>query len=292
MDVRSINVFVYGDKTHVHAIGWRVYEKNGPYNELTAFLQAAAIDDHRIAARKRLDDPVPWRDFEAMNRLNPFVGTLVQAGVAEEGAVYCVTHIVDGEVRVDDTRDEMSDELVPDYLTVYWSECGFDFPQLINDDYFEAIHLLWNNRKYISSMKLLFSAIDTIGFLEYGPNGGNCFTRWLDDYCDLGLLGVTSAELWELRNSLIHMTNLDSRKVHSGKTVRLLPQFTHPDRDIPAFADGMKAFHVARFVTVVLPKGIENWLGSYNGNRGKFAEFVERYDTVVSEARLVYRDSS
>ena len=235
---------------------------------------------------------MPWREFEAMNRLNPFVGALVQSGVAGEDDVYCVTHIVDDEVRVDDTRDEMSDELVPDYLTAYWSECGFDFPQLINDDYFEAIHLLWNNRKYISSMKLLFSAIDTIGFLEYGPNGGNCFTRWLDDYCDLGLLGVTSDQLWELRNSLIHMTNLNSRKVHSGKTVGLLPQFKHPDRDVPTFADGMKAFHVARFVTIVLPEGIEKWLVSYNRNRGKFAEFVERYDTVVSEARLVYRDSS
>ena len=292
MDERSINVFVYGDKTHVHAIGWRVYERNGSHKELMAFLQAAAIDDHRIAARERLDEPMPWRDFEAMNRLNPFVAALVQAGVAGEDVVYCVTHIVDGEVRVDDTRDEISDELAPDYLTSYWSECGFNFAQLINDDYFEAIHLLWNNRKYISSMKLLFSAIDTIGFLEYGPNGGNCFTRWLDDYCVLDLLGVTSTELWELRNSLIHMTNLDSRKVHSGKTIRLLPQFTHPDRDIPALADGIKAFHVARFVTVVLPKGIESWLESYNRNRGKFAEFVERYDTVVSEARLVYRDSS
>ena len=114
----------------------------------------------------------------------------------------------------------------------------------------------------------------------------------MDDYCDLGLLGVTSDELWELRNSLIHMTNLDSRKVHAGKTHRLLPRFVHPDRDEPLFVDGMKVFHVVRFVTAVLPRGIERWLESYNRERGKFAEFIERYDTVVSEARLVSGRSS
>jgi hypothetical protein len=45
-------------------------------------------------------------------------------------------------------------------------------------------------------------------------------------------------------------------------------------------------FHVARFVIAVLPKGIENWLRSYNREREKYAEFVERYDTIVSEARF------
>ena len=128
--------------------------------------------------------------------------------------------------------------------------------------------------------------------MEYGPNGGNCFAKWLDEYCDLNLLGVTSDELWEQRNSLIHITNLDSRKVHSGRIHRLMPQFTHPDRDVSSFVDGMKVFHIARFVTAVLPHGIEKWLESYNRNRGKFAKFVERYDTVVSEARLVSRGLS
>ena len=48
----------------------------------------------------------------------------------------------------------------------------------------------------------------------------------------------------------------------------------------------MKVLHVVRFVIGVLPNGIENWLRSYNYDRAKFAEFVERYDTIVSEARL------
>ena len=133
-------------------------------------------------------------------------------------------------------------------------------------------------------------APDTLGYVEYGPDGGNCFAKWLDDCCDLGKVGVTSDELWELRNSLIHMTNLDSRKVRSGKTHRLLPRFMHPDRDVAPLFDGMKVLHVTRFVIIVLPEGIESWLRSYNRDRAKFGEFVERYDTIVSEARLRLRD--
>ena len=289
---RLVNIFVYGDATHVHSVGWRVYEKSGTYDEKIAFLQAAAMNDHRIAARQDLDEPVLWRDFEAMNRLNPFFGSLADAGIAGENDVHCLTHIVNGKVRADETRDEMNGESVPDYLTAYWSDRGLDFGQLINDDHFEAIHLLWNNRKYISSLKLVFCTIDTLGFVAYGPNVRDCFIRWLDEYCDLGSLGLTSQELWELRNSLIHMTNLDSRKVHSGKTHRVMPQFTHPDRDVAPVVDGMKVLHVARFLTVVLPRAVQKWLESYNQDRSKFAEFVERYDTIVSESRLVYRHSS
>ena len=283
-----INIFVFGDETHVHAIGWRLHEKAGTDDELKAFLQSNVHDDHKIAARNDLEEPIPWRDFEAMDRLNPIAGAIAGAGiVVGENDVYCVTRIVNQEVRVDDTRDESDDATVPDYLQLYLTEDGFDFPKLINDDYFVAIHLLWNNRKYVSCLKLVFSAIDTLSFVEYGPDRRDCFASWLDEYCDLGAIGVTSGELWELRNSLIHMTNLDSRKVRSGSTDRLLPRITHPDRDVAPFVDGMKVLHVARFVRAVLPRGIEKWLQSYNQDRGKFAEFVERYDTIVSEARLV-----
>ncbi len=290
MKERVVNVFVYGNSTHVNAIGWRVYEKTGSYDDLTAFLRKSAIHDHRIAARQSLQDPLLWQEFEVMNRLNPFFYSLIQAGVSGENDIHCVTHIVNGEMRVDDIRDAESPEAVPDYLTGYLSEQGFDFPRLLNDDYFEAIHLLWNNRKYISCMKLVFSLIDTLAFVEYGPNERNCFTKWLNNYCEFRSLNVTSDELWELRNSLIHMTNLESRKVHSGKTHRLLPRIAHPDHDLSQFVDDMKVFHVARFVVTLLPQGIERWLDSYNQDRKKFGEFVERYDTIVSEARLAYRE--
>ena len=286
MKTPLVNIFVYGDEAHVHAVGWRVYQKAGSDEELTSFLQSRVEHDHRGAPREDLAKPIPWRDFEAMDRLNPLAGALAAKGIVGENPVYCVTHIVNDEVRDDETRDVSRGDTVPDYLQVYSTDTAFDFPQLVQDDYFDAIHLLWNNEKYVSCLKLVFSAIDTFGYVEYGPDSNECFARWLDDYCNLGKVGVTSDELWQLRNSLIHMTNLDSRKVRSGKTHRLLPRFTHPDRDVPPLVDGMKVLHVARFVIAVLPKGIENWLRSYNRDRGKFAEFVERYDTIVSEARF------
>jgi len=48
----------------------------------------------------------------------------------------------------------------------------------------------------------------------------------------------------------------------------------------------MKVLHLARFVKALLPRGLEKWMQSYDQDREKFADFVERYDTVVSEARL------
>ena len=134
-----VNIFVCGNGTHVHAVGWRVYERAGTYDELTNFLQSTVQHDHRGAPREDLKKPIPWRDFETMDRLNPFAGALAAAGVVGENPGYCVTHIVNGEVRVDDTFDAEGGGAVPDYLKVYSTEGGFDFPRLIQDDYFEAI---------------------------------------------------------------------------------------------------------------------------------------------------------
>ena len=48
----------------------------------------------------------------------------------------------------------------------------------------------------------------------------------------------------------------------------------------------MKVLHLARFVKAVLPPGLKRWMQSYDQDREKLADFVNRYDTVVSEARL------
>jgi len=34
MKERLVNIFVFEDETHVHAVGWRFYEKSGTYEEL------------------------------------------------------------------------------------------------------------------------------------------------------------------------------------------------------------------------------------------------------------------
>src|SRR5438270_13625772 len=111
-------------------------------------------------------------------------------------------------------RDDVHPSL--DYLNLYMTPAGLDIPRLLNDDFFEAIRLLFNSRKFVSSLKLLLSFLDTIAFLDSGESGGPHFQRWLDTYVDLSTVGATSQELWEHRNSLLHMTNLDSRRVLGG----------------------------------------------------------------------------
>jgi hypothetical protein len=64
------------------------------------------------------------------------------------------------------------------------------------------------------------SCVDTIAFVEYGDEARN-FARWIDAYVDLGPHHISSDELWEFRNSPLHMTNLSSRKVLAGSISRL-----------------------------------------------------------------------
>lgn len=106
------------------------------------------------------------------------------------------------------------------YLLEYMKPNGFDLPRLLNDDYFNAIRLLWNNKQYVSVMKLLLSFLDTVAYLDSGDTPGN-FQKWLNNYADITSLDVTADELWELRNSLLHMTNSDSRKVARGEVRRI-----------------------------------------------------------------------
>ena len=49
MKTPLVNIFVYGYETHVHAIGWRVYERAGSHRELTGFLQSTVHHDHQGA---------------------------------------------------------------------------------------------------------------------------------------------------------------------------------------------------------------------------------------------------
>lgn len=75
-----VNIFFYGDGTHIHAIGWRTYKRAGTHEELTNFLQSRVQRDHRDSQREDLPKPMLWRDFEVMDRLHPFVNELNRKG--------------------------------------------------------------------------------------------------------------------------------------------------------------------------------------------------------------------
>ena len=280
-----INIFIYGDEDNIRSIGYRTYERTGSDEELMEFLRLRVSEDHENAVHRPLNEPIARERFYALDRLNPFASHLIASLSLPHDSIYCMTHIIDDEPTIDEVHKQSPKGMLPDYLDVYMTDRGFDFTRLINDDFMDAARLLWKNRKYISSLKLIFSMIDTLSFVEYGPVRDS-FTRWTRDFCDMESLAVTSEELWELRNSLLHMTNLDSHKVRDKKVARLLPVFAPKDSDIPASPDGIKSLHVSRFASIVIPRGIEKWIASYNRDREKYVQFISRYDTVVSEARL------
>ena len=89
--------------------------------------------------------------------------------------------------------------------------------------FFEAIDVLHKNGYYTSWLKLLLSAIDTMAFLTYSENNGKEFKMWLEKYVELGPIGITPDEIWEHRNSLLHMTTMRSRSVKTGKQKYLVP---------------------------------------------------------------------
>ena len=281
----TINIFVYGDEDAVRSIGYRTYKHTGSCEEIQDFLRLRVYEDHKHAVRQPLHAPIDRVEFYAMDRLNSFAQHFVKSFSLPPDSIYCLTHIIDDEPAIDEVHDINHQETFPDYLDIYMTDRGFDFTRLINDDFLDAGRLLWKNRKYISALKLVLSMIDTLSFIEYGPVRDS-FTQWLRNFCDMESLGVTPEELWELRNSLLHMTNLDSHKVRRKKIARLLPVIASKDAEIPISPDDFKNLHVSRLIAVVVPRGIKTWIGSYNSDPEKYVQFIYRYDTVVSEARL------
>ena len=256
MQERAANIFAYGDGEYVTEVGFCIHTLDGTPGEITQLLRSMVDSDHRNAIRYKVKNKVTKIDFDIACRQGPPATLLPGYEDEADNIIYCITHVVNGRPKVELIMDDFN-ESVPDYLRTYTSDAGFDFAQLINDDLMEPVKLLWNNRKYVSSLKLLLSMVDTLAFIEYGPTR-DCFVRWLDEYCDLSKLEVNAEELWELRNSLLHMTNLESRKVQSRSVSRLMPAFGPLEMEIPALDDDAKPLHVSRFLLHIFPEGIEN----------------------------------
>ncbi|QGZ35682.1 hypothetical protein [Stappia indica] len=216
---------------------------------------------------------------------------LLQALKASVSPLCVTTLVVDDRVRVDHASEHGDPDIylnpqvlggtkMDDWLLKYTSDTSIDLTQLIHDDYFTAIKLTYNAKLYVSAMKLLLSCLDSVSYIEYGDKG-TPFVRWLDDFADLSRLGVTSKELWELRNGLLHMTNLQSRQVRNQKTRRI--SFRIGGK--PGEADSIYYFVFSDLIDAY-GKAIGRWLGSYNTDRAKFVKFVERYDETISDSRF------
>lgn len=274
----------------------RYHHHSGSDVEKLEFLQAAVDSDFKIARRFKLRRTFTTGQWKATQRQGLDIG-LFNEGLthfrASEAPIICVTAIVDGKPRIDIKTDlasfrgeKVGQELpgdMEDWLIKYTEGDKFRFDKLINDDYFSAIKLLFNAKHMASAAKLLMSCIDTMAYVEYGDTPRN-FANWLDAYVDLSSLGITSAELWEFRNSIIHMTNLSSRAVLSGKVSTIMPYIGSDSLAKRAHSLNMKPFNLYALI-LAIAAGIGKWAATYNHDRDKFINFIERYDTMISDSR-------
>ena len=215
---------------------------------------------------------------------------------APTNPLFILTPIVNDDIKIDKQVENktitkgpflsgINEEHPKYYLSEYISDGFIDLNRLILDDFISATQLAFNNRKYVSCLKLFMSAIDSFAFLEYGEIAGtNIFQKWLDTFCDLSRMKILSAEFWEFRNSLLHMTNPYSRKVLKNKIQPL--QFYVSQNDRPELQSdfNFKYFNLVTFVNVIT-EGIGNWTQSFNVDRNKFETFIDRYDLILSDIR-------
>lgn len=297
---RIFNIFIYFDAGVASEYGVRYHRIGGTDDEKTSFLGLRVREDCAAARRFRLARSFTPEEWYAAGRFGDVLQyfeeafTLCRAPLAP---IVCITPMVDGEPKIDlqtglgPFRGDIVSRIegrgaVPDYLVSYMDGNRFLFTELIHDDYFKAIKTLFNAKLYVSCAKLLMSCVDTLAFVEYGDESGN-FTKWLDAYVDLSAHGITSDELWEFRNSVLHMTNLVSRKVTSGKVSPIMPYVGGPDT-MPAISPQLpKPFNLYGLIATI-GKGIGKWGEAYNSDGDKLLKFIERYDTTISDSRMAH----
>lgn len=297
---KIFNLFIlYDDKERVLFFGHVVYEKEGSDECKLKFLKKRAEVDFRIAKLERAPIGMTLDTVNAHARLAQ-VYKLFSHVFAEHPVnqpLCCVTPVVNGAIHFNyqtdhvpldmhDINGKLGNSEMQDWLVRYHIDGNLHLMQLINDDYFEAIKVLFNKGMYVSATKLLVSCIDSLAYVEYGNVRNKVvFILWMDAFADLSPLGITSEELWEHRNGLLHMSNLESNKVER-KVVRRISYFVGKT----PFGSHMNAGEVHYFnlhqLIMILDKAIVKWLETYNVDPSKFTTFVERYDKVISDARL------
>jgi hypothetical protein len=302
----AYNLFLYVEGSLVKQLGIAAHMLEGTDQEKVGALQVLVDKDYKTAKRMNAKEGFEYRQYQGLMRLgrqlevfeplfrecnapiNPLV--VITPIVDEHPRILAITGL--GPLNLEDFKGTPLEEpgMMPDYLKAYESNGTFDLPRLINDDYFLAIKLLFNARHYVSSAKLLMSAIDTIAFVDAG-DVKDSFILWLNTYAELNPLGITAKELWEFRNGLLHMTNLNSRAVASGKTAPLIFYVGDPRIVIPPSRTGAKYFSLKGLLEVIAA-AISRWIETYNRTPEKWVDFVNRYDLTISDSRVSFLNIS
>jgi hypothetical protein len=307
---KIFNIFPICNNDIISLIGFRVHEKIGTDDEKIEFLLSRIETDITELAYIKISDnfKVKLPNGDEVNGLtHERFNNLLQNGTesilyepifqlfdAPEFPLSVSTMLVDGEIKI--TRQEkfetdpktkvtesLTENVAEHYLEKYLTDEGFDFTALVNDDFLDAIKLLFKNQKYVSATKLLMAAIDTFAFLEYGDTKDN-FKKWLTSFCDLSSIKLTVDELWEYRNSILHMTNAQSRKVIQNQIERLSFYVSENDIDFLTTNGEAKYFNLLTLIRTI-NLGIVNWINTYDTDRSKFEIFSDRYDLIISDSR-------
>lgn len=292
------SIFVYFQDGVATEYGVQPIRCNGTDVEKLNLLRSRVDKDFKTAHRFSLGrsfTPEEWRAAHRLGNVTDYFEEAFDCYKASRSPLYCLTPIVDGHPMVDmiigdgPFRGDIVTAIpgggsVPDYLAIYVDNQGFHFTQLIHDDYFKAIKMLFNNGLYVSCAKLLMSCIDSMAYVEFGDVKGN-FERWLEEYSDLSRCGITPAELWEFRNSLLHMTNLNSRKVRRGETSGIIP-FIGGVQHLPSIHPSLPKPSNLYILLQEIGSAICRWGESYNHDKDKLLKFIERYDETISDSRM------
>ncbi|WP_411834034.1 hypothetical protein [Pseudoxanthomonas mexicana] len=293
------NVFLFFDAKDLCSVaGYATHLHEGSDQEGIDFLRQRVDADLALAQKVPLSRPFTRSEYNARCRIGEghhlYDELFVQTG-AGAAPLFVSTPVLDGKTHFNYSSEhgdldvnEVSEKLgepgvMVDWLRKYASDDGINFSQLIHDDYFLAIKLTFNAGLYVSAMKLLVCCIDSLAYIEYGDDRG-AFVKWMEAYCDLAPLGITAAELWGLRNGILHMTNLNSSSVLKGQ-VRRISFRVGDSPEIPRDVGGVYYFDFLGLVHA-FAQAQARWIESYNDDRGKFAKFVERYDETISDSRV------
>jgi hypothetical protein len=312
MKEKIINIFPIFEGQLLTCMGFRVHEFDGTDEEKIEFLRsridadvkemAVALLPKNFTVKLPEGNVVPALTLERYNGLlhNGTDGILYegifQAFDFPTNPLYISTPIADGTIKFDKSLNletqpkapftvKIHEELHKHYLDEFITEDGFALIDLIDKDFFGAIRLTYNQRHFVSCLKLILSAIDSIAFLEFGDiQEKNIFVEWLKMYCDFSRLNITEVELWEYRNSLLHMTNSYSRKV-SQELVKRLKFYVSGEDKPDMIGDVQSNYFNIKSLIETISDGISKWANSFNVNKDKLPAFLERYDLVISDSR-------
>lgn len=302
---RIFNIYIYFQNDLCSELGYVAYEHEGDDSSGIKRLRNSVEIDFPLAKKLKIKQSFTREEFNARARLGEAfllfeeLFFIIDAGPAP----LCIsTPVKDGQIHFNHSSGmeplnmSVVQEklgalgLMDDWLVKYTNEHGIDVSQLIHDDYFVAIKLTYNAGLYVSAMKLLLSCIDSLAYIDFGDiRKPPSFISWLDAYVDLSEVGITAAELWELRNGMLHMSNVNSDRVRNNKVRRIsfcVGQLSEFQQQGASNGD----VHYFEFLALIhaFAEGQAKWIATYNEDREKFYSFVERYDQVVSDSRMAF----